>query len=429
MLEKLMKNKHLNSLDKKRPVVLALSGGVDSMVLFELLKKMDFKIVIAHVNHHKRIESENEEKYIKEMAQKDGYAVEVFDYYHEGNNFQAEAHNSRYNFFKEVAIKYNASSIITAHHYQDNLETIIMNMIKGSNLYGYGGIKEVSYYDDILVLRPLIDIKKDEIYEYAISNNIHYFEDSSNNEDLYLRNRIRHHIIPLLEKENPNLSSSIRNYSNQLHEAFSYIRNNSIKYMEENNNKIDVISFNKLALIQKKDIINYVCNLHDVLSSDNKICDILQLIDSPKPNLVYDLNEEFRFVKAYDTCYVSRKTFKKDINYQINVNERLEITNYGSFELLPNEIKSDTYLKISLDEPLPLTIRKRCEGDKLIIKDGHKKLKDFLINKKVPKEIRDDLLVITNNLGEIIWVKGYYKKRCDNENCLILNFKEKIYDR
>ena len=91
--------------------------------------------------------------------------------------------------------------------------------------------------------------------------------------------------------------------------------------------------------------------------------------------------------------------------------------------------ESDTYIKKSLDEHLPLTIRKRWEGDKLINKNGHKKLKDFLINKKVPKEIRDDLLVITNNLGEIIWVKGYYKKRCDNENCLILNFKEKIYDR
>ena len=85
------------------------------------------------------------------MAQEFGYAVEVFDYYHISNNFQAEAHSSRYNFFREVAIKYNASSIITAHHYQDNLETIIMNIIKGSNLYGYGGIKEVSLYENILV--------------------------------------------------------------------------------------------------------------------------------------------------------------------------------------------------------------------------------------------------------------------------------------
>ena len=93
-----------------------------------------------------------------------------------------------------------------------------------------------------------------------------------------------------------------------------------------------------------------------------------------------------------------------------------------------SNIESDIYLKISISEPLPLTIRKRCEGDKLIINSGHKKLKDFLIDKKVPKEERDNLLIVTNSMGEIIWVLGYYKKRCDEENSLILNFKEKIYD-
>ena len=422
MLEKLMKNKHLNSLDKKRPVVLALSGGVDSMVLFDLLKRLGFMVVIAHVNHHKRRESEIEEKYIKKMALEYGCEVMVYDYYHESNNFQAEAHSSRYNFFKEVAIKYNASSIITAHHYQDNLETIIMNMIKGSNLYGYSGIKEVSYYDDILVLRPLIDIKKDEIYEYAKDHNIHYFEDSSNKEDLYLRNRIRHHIIPLLEKENPNLSNSIRNYSNQLHEAFSYIRNNSIKYMEENDNKIDVISFNKLALIQKKDIINYICDLWGILSSDNKINDVLELIENSKPNLIYDLGDNFQFIKAYNLCYVTKKQNKENLSLNLNVSEEI---NFKELNLsLKQKITSDTYLKISTNEPMPLIIRNRLDGDKLIIGNGHKKLKDFLIDKKVPKNLRDDLVIVTNNEGEIIWVIGYYKKKCEEENCLILNVKE-----
>ena len=86
-------------------------------------------------------------------------------------------------------------------------------------------------------------------------------------------------------------------------------------------------------------------------------------------------------------------------------------------------------MKVSITEPLPLIIRKRRDGDRLIIGSGHKKLKDFLIDKKIPKEQRDNLLVITNALNEIIWVLGYYKKRCDEENCLILNFKEKIYGR
>ena len=175
MLKTILNNRHLNNLDKERPIVLAISGGVDSMVLFDLLKKANFKVILAHVNHHKREQSLIEEDYIKNMAKENNLAVEVFHYHHENNNFQAEAHNSRYNFFYDVAKKYNASAIITAHHYQDNLETIVMNIIKGSNIYGYAGIKESTSYNEIPVIRPLINIHKNDIYEYAKVHNVIYF--------------------------------------------------------------------------------------------------------------------------------------------------------------------------------------------------------------------------------------------------------------
>ena len=427
MLNVILNNRHLNNLDKERPVVVALSGGVDSMVLFDLLKKANFNVVIAHVNHHKREQSAIEERYVRNMAKENGIPVEVFDYYHENNNFQAEAHNSRYNFFYDVVKKHNATAIITAHHYQDNLETIIMNMIKGSNIYGYAGIKEINYYNDVLLIRPLLNVSKIDIYNYAKNNNVVYFEDESNSSDDYLRNRIRHHIIPLLEKENPNLINSISNYSNQLHEAFSYIRNNSVKYMEENNNKIDINSFNNLALIQKKDIINYICDSNEILSNDNKICDILELIENPRPNLTYDLGNNITFVKAYNYCYIEQKQSRETFEHLINLNEEILLDHL--LLTLSNEINSDTDLKVSTNEPLPLIIRNRRDGDRLIIGEGHKKLKDFLIDKKVPKNQRDNLIIITNSLGEIIWVVGYYKKKCEEENCLILNYKEKIYGR
>ena len=368
-------------------------------------------------------ESITEEKYIRDFAKNNNSYVEVFDYFHEKDNFQAEAHSKRYQFFYEVAIKHNASAIITAHHYQDNLETIIMNLIKGSNIYGYAGIKDIASYEGITIIRPLINVSKKNIYQYALENNITYFEDSSNASDDYLRNRIRHHIIPLLENENPNLSNSISNYSNQLHEAFTYIRNNSVKYMEINDNKIVINSFNNLALIQKKDIINYICDSLGILSNDNKICDVLELIENPKPNLTYDLSNDFVFVKEYDICYIKKREINNTFRFEINLNEEIKLSN-SSFSL--DEIAtSDTYLNLSINEPLPLVIRKRCNGDKLIIKEGHKKLKDFLIDKKVPKSERDNLIIVTNGLGEIIWVLGYYKKKCEEQNCLILNYKEK----
>ena len=423
MLNVILNNKHLNNLDKNKPVVLALSGGVDSMVLFSMLQNAGFNIVIAHVNHNKRDEAVIEEEYIRNLAKENNIALEVLSYHHEKDNFQAEAHNSRYEFFYEVAIKYNASSIITAHHYIDNLETIIMNLIRGSNIYGYAGIKDYVLFNKIPVIRPLIDVSKNDLYQYAKENNVTYFEDSSNSSDDYLRNRIRHHVIPLLQQENPNLGSSVKNYSTQLHEAFSYIRGQSIAFLEENDNKIDLSVFNKLALIQKKDIINYICDCNGILSNDNKICDILNLIENTKPNLTYDLNSDYQFVKSYNFCWISKKESQTTTIKKIYLNEEIPFQN-KLFSLNENCLYENDYLKISKDEPLPLTIRNRQNGDKLIIGNGHKKLKDFLIDKKVPMQERDNLIVITNNENEIIWVLGYYKKKYEKENSLILSYKE-----
>ena len=123
-----------------------------------------------------------------------------------------------------------------------------------------------------------------------------------------------------------------------------------------------------------------------------------------------------------------RKTYKENFTYEIYPDEHKDILDYGTFHL-SYDVNSQINLKISKDEPLPLIIRKRLEGDKLIIGSGHKKLKDFLIDKKVIKEERDNLLIVTNANNEIIWVLGYYKKRCNEENSLILSFKEKIYGR
>ena len=139
------------------------------------------------------------------------------------------------------------------------------------------------------------------------------------------------------------------------------------------------------------------------------------------------MGNNITFVKAYDYCYIEEKRDTESFEHMLNLNEEVEISD--STLSLDESITSETYLKVSLDEPLPLIIRKRQDGDRLIIGNGHKKLKDFLIDKKVPKTERDNLIIVTNNLGEIIWVLGYYKKKCEEQNSLVLNFKEKIYGR
>mgnify|MGYP003291178643 FL=1 len=163
-----------------------------------------------------------------------------------------------------------------------------------------------------------------------------------------------------------------------------------------------------------------------IITNENKIDDILSLINNPKPNLVYSLDNEYSFIKEYNICYVDKIKRDEFVNTIINAGEKKVIENVGTF-FLTNDLThnySDSLI-ISCNEPLPLIIRNRQDGDKLIIGNGHKKLKDFLIDKKVPKVKRDELIIVTNYLGEIIWVKGYYKKLCNEEKKLNLVFMEK----
>ena len=225
-----MINKVKNYLNKNNliipgeKIVVALSGGVDSSVLFDVLNKLGYEIIVAHVNHKKRIESDMEEEKIIEFCKNNSTPYEILHLDKIDKNFEAKAHNKRYEFFINVAKKYNAKYIATAHHADDNCETILMNIMSGSNLYGYGGISKDLEIDGIHIIRPLLLLSKDEIKEYAKTNNIIYYEDYTNALDDYTRNRIRHHIIPVLKKECSTLLDRTNAYSNQVHEAFDFIR-------------------------------------------------------------------------------------------------------------------------------------------------------------------------------------------------------------
>ena len=225
-LESLFKD---NPFTKNEYVIVAVSTGIDSMCLLNMLLEYKQKIVICFVNHHTREQIVTEEAFLKLFSSNNNIPLEILDYYHEdSSNFQQDARNARYAFFYKTALKYNAKYILTAHHQNDNLESIMINFIKGSNLYGYGGISKLVKYKDVFIYRPLLDISRNDIKSYCDENKIVYFEDESNTKDKYLRNRIRHFITPILEKENPNLYQAIKQYSTILKESFAYIRKSSL---------------------------------------------------------------------------------------------------------------------------------------------------------------------------------------------------------
>ena len=278
MGDKLLENKVLKTIEKYNminngeKVVVAVSGGPDSICLLNILNnikdKLNIKIVVAHVNHSLREEANEETEYVKNFCKKlniECYIkkVDILEISKKKKIGTEEAgRKERYNFFDEVFSKTKSDRIATAHNLNDNAETVLMNIIRGSGLSGLKGIEKVRDYKYI---RPLIEISRKEIEEYCKENKLEPKYDKSNKENIYTRNKIRNILIPLLEKEfNPNIVKSISKLS-ELAKLYNEYFNNIIKSeynrikLEENNNEIilNLKEFNKLNNVIKSRLIIY----------------------------------------------------------------------------------------------------------------------------------------------------------------------------
>ena len=180
-------------LKAKAKLVIACSGGPDSMCLLDLVLKLkevkQLTIIVAHVNHNLRPESKNEQQFLQEYCEKNNLIFETIDLdFHDQFNEQ-KGHEERYNFFKKVIAKYGAKYLLTAHHADDLMETIFLRIARGSTLSGYLGFFKVKTYDTYQVIRPLWDYTKTDILKYDEENNIFFFTDESNNSLAITRNR------------------------------------------------------------------------------------------------------------------------------------------------------------------------------------------------------------------------------------------------
>ena len=192
--------------NKNDRIVVGCSTGPDSMALVDMLlkirKKYNLCIIIAHVNHNVRRESIEEEHFIKNYCLENNLFFEsmIIEEYSD-DNFHNEARNIRYNFFDSIVHKYSANYLMTAHHGDDLIETILMRIVRGSNLNGYGGFKMIVDMGDYKIVRPLISFTKDELENYDIENGVKYYIDSSNKKDKYTRNRYRKYVLQFLKSE------------------------------------------------------------------------------------------------------------------------------------------------------------------------------------------------------------------------------------
>ena len=389
-------------------VVIGVSAGPDSMCLLDLLQKKTTKIVVCHINHNVRKESIEEEEYITKYCQDKNIILEktTINNYQE-NNFENEARKKRYMFYEEILKKYNSKTLLLAHHGDDLIETILMKISRGSNLEGYAGIKEISNVKNYQIIRPLLKYTKEDIINYNKSNNIKYYNDSSNQSTNYTRNRYRLNILPLLKKEDKNIHKKYLKYSKTLIEYDDYIKREVKRNINNvyKDNIINIDNLNKLDTFLIKNILyNVMNNIYqnkNNIITDRHIQNIISLLNNTKPNIKIDLPNNKEIVKEYNKLIIKDKT--SDIkNYKIEFNDKIEIENLIIEKIESEDDDSNSVCRLnSKDITLPLYIRNREDGDYIILKgsNNRKKIKEIFIEKKLPLKKRNNypLLVDSNN--------------------------------
>ena len=236
--------KKYNLIENGDRLVIGVSGGPDSIcllhVLNELKSELNFKIYVAHINHMIREEADSETEYVKEFCEKLGIEcyIKRIDVVKIANNLKKGTEETgrqiRYEFFNEILEKTNSNKISTAHNSNDKVETIIMNILRGSGLSGLKGIEPIR---DRKFIRPLIETSREEIEKYCIDNNLSPKIDKSNNENIYTRNKVRNVVVPYIKQEfNPNILKTINRLSEVATEENEYLN----KITEETFNKIIV---------------------------------------------------------------------------------------------------------------------------------------------------------------------------------------------
>lgn len=410
-------------------IVVGCSTGPDSMALVDMLirirEKYKLSLIIAHVNHNVRAESNEEEKFLRNYCEENSLIFETMKIEGYGDdNFHNEARNIRYAFFDAIAKKYAADYLMTAHHGDDLVETILMRIVRGSNLNGYSGFKKMVKMDGYYLVRPLLNYTKHDLEEYDKNNNVKYFVDSSNEKDKYTRNRYRKYVLPFLKEEDPDVHHKFIKYSNSIAEASLFIakvRDKALKRVLDDN-RILIDKFLLEDEYIQKEILYYLMEKYYqddlILVNDRHIELVLKLINNKKANAFVNLPNDVLAKKNYNYFFLIKET-NFISSYEIEFDSYVSLPN-GHFieKILETDDNSNNICRLdSRDVALPLIVRSRRVGDKIKVKGlgGSKKIKDIFIDRKMSISNRDLWPIVVDSRGEIVWIPGIKKSKFDKK--------------
>lgn len=393
--------------------LLAVSGGVDSMVLLHLYFALKLDFAVAHCNFQLRgTESDLDEKLVADFCIKNNipFFVERFDTMQiveaRKLSIQIAARELRYNWFKQICIDQNYQFIATAHHLDDQAETFLINFTRGTGIDGLVGIPEKNEN----IIRPLLSFSREDILKYAIENEIAWREDQSNASTKYLRNKMRHLVLPVLKEENAEFLKSFQNTLNHLkqtqllaNDAVAFFEKDCVKMIDDqleidlektqnfNNNKIYLLQVLKRYGFTSADEIKKICS-----SEAGKVLK----------------NDQYTILKDRKKLIIfEEKSISNNIFYIKSKDDVLNLPLFMNISELETEEFNTDKRTIFVNSNLlkwPLVLRRKQTGDcfQPFGMNGIKKVSKFFKDEKLSKIQKDNTWILENGDGKIIWIVG-----------------------
>jgi tRNA(Ile)-lysidine synthase len=431
-------NHHAFSLASKK-IVIGVSGGPDSLALLHFLlaekEKQNMTLVVAHVDHMFRgQESYEDAMFVKDFCEQNAIPFEMTRVNvseimeSTGKSSQIAAREVRYEFFLKIMEKYQYPFLALAHHGDDQMETMLMRVTRGSTGLARAGIPFSRPFDRGTIFRPFLGLERADIQDYCHRHNLRPRIDPSNEKGIYSRNRFRKEVVPFLKKENPHVHEHFQRFSEELISDETFLQELTVQRMntvmtkkEESKITIDIKRFLEVPLpLQRRGIqliLNYLYKEKPASLSAVHIDQVFFLIHHPQPSGQLDFPNGLKVSRSYHSL---------SFQFQPSTVEsyHFEMTEPGMI-LLPDgrEIKSEyvegeilatnsyTALFNASSLKWPIIIRSRKIGDRMTIKGmkGSKKLKAIFIDQKVPVQERNMWPVLTDKEGCIIWLPGLKK--------------------
>lgn len=414
-----------NLIEYKDKIICAVSGGADSVCMLDILAslKEEFSLflAVAHLNHNLRGEEAlRDEEFVDSLCKTYSIPfysknVDVAALSKELNISCEEAGRvARYTFFKELKEQLEFKKIATAHNKNDNVETVLMRIFRGIDLKGLCGIPS---FNDIGVIRPLLCLSREEIEDYLRCKGINFVTDSTNLENNFTRNKLRNILIPMINAD----------YNENFCNTFS----SNIEVFNDANNFVENYVDNLYKKSVKKDSYGYSYKLSDIIKEDpyilkrlikktifelcgtsvtTALCD--NILCALYENSSVSINNHLDFYAKYDTAFFVLKRESKDFSYKIDSTGTFfipEISSYLTVSEGQGNVSHSNKTTIYLDcnkVSANFILRSKKIGDKMNLADcGTKKIKDILIDEKIPSFLRCDFPVLEYN-GDIIWLCG-----------------------